>query len=232
MTNVRTCALQLLEQSSPVLTVIGAIISTSGFIEKGFEPYFLAIVLPVFITSCIPSLIANCAFPLYRFNFFSVGLQVVGIFLGCFLHNQRVLLRIIGDLPIASKITGYIALAMRKESTKDVISWVIINELMGIVVRKFLLKKQIRIRLSEGLNVFVCVFALYLVRVYDMHENILILAVFFVPLGKMLKRTVVYSLGRKETMNINVATVKTSAKKENKDEVTSKRGRSRKIKVD
>lgn len=207
----------------PFLSIVSTMLNTVTFIERGYEPDLLAMVLPTFISSYVPQLIANGIVKRFDLDLRCVFLQLIGILLGLMLYNQRIFLRVIGDLPLLSKIFNYLDYASSNENTNSLINWLIISELTSISIRKMLFKKKSRIRGSEALNLFLCVFTLYMIRTYKWKSKYIIFAVFAVPVLKRIKK-IIMGFSVKKELNLHVATIKTEDIEEKK--------RGRKVKVE
>lgn len=207
----------------PFLSVVSTMLNTVTFIERGYEPDLLSMILPTFVSSYIPQLIANGIVERFNLDLCCVFLQLIGILLGLMLYNQRIFLRVIGDLPLLSKIFNYLDYATSNENTNSLINWLIVSELTSISIRKMLFKKKSRIRGSEALNLFLCVFTLYMIRTYQWKSKYIIFAVFAVPVLKRIKK-IVMGFSAKKELNLHVATIKTEDVEEKK--------RGRKVKVE
>ena len=169
-----------------VLTIISSLLTTSSLIERGYEPYFMNLILPMFVLEYMPGMLANSVLQKFEITPTCAILNLIGLFLGMFLYSQRVFLRVIGDLPVAGKIFTFLGFVHCRENTEKLVTWLIVKELTGIFIRKQLMAKSFRIRKSEAMNSFLCIFALYAVRTYGMSEKLVVAAIFAVPLVKII----------------------------------------------
>lgn len=171
-----------IERIVPLFSIAGTILNTKLLVDGGIEPTFTELLLPSLVTTYGPSLLANTLYPRYRMMPEGLILYAAGFILSIFIYSNNLLMLFVEEAPYISKFFSLVELKNSTEDTFSMMSWVISRDIAGICIRSLVLRKRLRMKVVDMLNMAVMYGGVLFLRSYGFRDYYIIIVAGVAPL--------------------------------------------------
>lgn len=167
---------------TPFFRMASVVLNTADMVKKGVPANLRNLLLPSLATTYGPAIIMNSINHSLDLSTQSFLIYVISFYLSMFLYSNKIFIYLIKELPNVAKVVSSIDLI---RDTKPIGS-VIVNQITAaftvIIIKKLVLRKKLRIKNSEIINIIVFNAGLALIKEFELPELSVVVVIYSVPL--------------------------------------------------
>lgn len=177
-----------LSKAQPLFTIAGVILNTTNLVDNGISPSIQSLLLPSLATTYGVPLLMNSLNHKFSITPESLFVYLVGFALSLVFFSNRLVLFFIGELPNISKVISSIQTIHSPECSKEIITNQIISALLGIAIRRVVLRKSMRLKNSDIINILIYNSAIFTIRHFNLPAMSIVAVVYAAPVYGLISR--------------------------------------------